>query len=123
MSDTPATAPGDSLPRLVRRYLVRAARSLRISLGNAACFPGWLYSYTHGKWSEDRLYLPPTEPRALVGAKVAFSALRWQVPQLRCAVCDGHGEHYGYPRHYLYIIIWWKRVGYAWGVEFSTPNA
>jgi hypothetical protein len=36
---------------------------------------------------------------------------------------DGMAEHYGYPRHHVWIVFFWRRVGYATGIEFSVPNA
>ena len=67
-----------------------------------------------------RAELAPTTPRLLLGRKQWISAKRWELPRLDVCVMDGMGEHYGYPRHHAYVILWWNRRGYVWGVEYST---
>jgi hypothetical protein len=47
---------------------------------------------------------------------------KWTGPRLEVSVCDGMAEHYGYPRHHVWIVFFWRRVGYATGIEFSVPN-
>jgi hypothetical protein len=42
------------------------------------------------------------------------------LPEIQLTVQDGMGEHYGFPRHSLYLVIYWNHQGYYTGVEFRA---
>lgn len=69
-----------------------------------------------------REYQPPSKPRLIWGFRESRSIYTHQPPDLHCTVQDGMGEHYGYPRHSLYLRVWWKRTGYAFGVVWMGPT-
>ncbi len=91
---------------------VRSVRSLLVDL------PGFLRDEHGHRW-----FQPPSEPHVLWGRKQWTSRYRINAPTLHVTVQDGMGEHYGYPRHSCYVILWWGRRGYAFGVYFSKPDS
>ena len=98
---------------MISYWIKSQAKSLR------ALF--WLLPlYAAGVLNPHRHHSPPTFPRLLLGERRWTSRDRWTLPGLCVRVMDVMGEHYGYPRHAAYLLIWWNRRGYAWGVEFST---
>lgn len=75
--------------------------------------------YIHGDLHPFRHRTAPTVPRLLFGERKWISMERWSMPRFECSVMNGHGEHYGYPRHHCYLLLWWNRRGYAFGCEWS----
>ena len=71
---------------------------------------------------EVREYQPPSKPRLIWCLREARSIYTHQPPELHCAIQDGMGEHYGYPRHSLYLRVWWGRTGYAFGIVWEGPT-
>ena len=110
------TASSGRMTRLVRGlfcWILANGRSVR-----ALCWT--LPQYAWGKLHPSRNETEPSIPRLLLGRKQWISAKRWELPRLDVCIMDGMGEHYGYPRHHAYVILWWDRRGYVWGVEYST---
>ena len=91
---------------------LRALRSLFYDLPRYVA--GTLHPFRHRQ--------EPTVPTLLLGSRMWISVERWHLPRLDVAIMDGHGEHYGYPRHHAYLLLWWNRRGYAWGVEYKVPK-
>lgn len=81
-----------------------------------------LYQYLYGWGREPRQRQKRTKARWLWCEEKWIAVERWTAPRFDALVCNGHGEHYGYPRHHAYLLLWWNRRGYALGVEFSVPN-
>ena len=109
-------ADGGRAPRLVRGlwwWLVANCRSLRTLVVD-------LPAYAWGDLHPFRDRTKPSVPRLLLGERKWITVLRWELPRLDVRIMDGMGEHYGYPRHFAYILLWWNRRGYAWGIEYST---
>jgi hypothetical protein len=71
---------------------------------------------------DHRRFQEPSLPHLVFGKKQWTSRYRINFPTLHVTVQDGMGEHYGYPRHSCYLILWWGRYGYAFGVYFSQPS-
>lgn len=95
-------------------------------LANARCLRSLLVTMPHYAWGNlhpFRHNTQPSSPRLLLAEKKWISMRRWELPRLDVAIMDGMGEHYGYPRHHAYVLLWWNRRGYAWGVEYSSTNA
>lgn len=89
-------------------YLVRELRKL-------SYLPGYLSG-------DHRPHYRPTVPTLLLGRRLIYTMERWNLPELRISVMDGMGEHYGYPRHQLLLVLWWARRGYAFGLSFEVPS-
>ena len=109
-------ASSGRMTRLVRVlwcWMLANGRSVR-----ALCWT--LPQYAWGNLHPLRHRTEPTNPRLLLGRKQWISARPWELPRLDVSIMDGMGEHYGYPRHHAYVILWWNRRGYVWGVEYST---
>jgi len=68
-----------------------------------------------------RSYSTPSAPYLLFGRRLWTSRYPINLPTLHVTVQDGMGEHYGYPRHSCYLILWWGRHGYAFGIYFQPP--
>jgi len=80
-------------------------------------------SYLPGYLSDEyRDHLAPSVPSLWLGRRIMTTIERWNLPELRINVMDGMGEHYGYPRHQLLIVLWWRRRGYAFGLSFAVPE-
>ena len=111
-------ASGDPMHRCVRGlwcWMLANGRSVR-----ALCWT--LPQYAWGNLHPFRHRTEPTIPRLILGRKQWISARKWELPRLDVSIMDGMGEHYGYPRHHAYVILWWNCRGYVWGVEYSTTN-
>ena len=109
-------SPRGCLARLVRglwRWMVGNCRSVR-----GLCWT--LPQYAWGNLHPFRERTKPSAPRLLMGELKWITTHRWELPRLDVRIMDGMGEHYGYPRHFAYLILWWNRRGYVWGVEYST---
>ena len=110
--------PSRCLARLIRGlwcWMLANGRSVR-----ALCWT--LPQYAWGNLHPFRHRTEPTIPRLLLGRKQWISAAKWEIPRLDVSIMNGMAEHYGYPRHHAYVIIWWNRRGYVWGVEYSTND-
>jgi len=83
----------------------------------------YLVRYVSPANDELRSYMPPSTPRLLLGERRWTALHKWEWPRLDISIMDGMGEHYGYPRHRVNLILWWNRRGYAWGVEYTVSNA
>ena len=81
-----------------------------------------VYQYRFGWWGQHRPNMKRTKSRILLGADMWVTCEHWTAPRLDVAICSGMLERYGYPRHHAYLLLWWNRHGYAWGVDFSVPN-
>jgi hypothetical protein len=79
--------------------------------------------YANGTLHPFREQTVPTVPRLLWAKKKWISMSRWELPRLDVCIMDGMGEHYGYPRHYAWLILWWNRRGYVFGVEYAVPDS
>lgn len=122
-SDLKKDAPAGCMKRLVRRWWThavwwhvqdtcKAVRALLVDL------PRFLRDK-----HDHRRFQKPSEPHVIFGKRQWTSRYRINLPTLHFTVQDGMGEHYGYPRHSCYLILWWRRHGYAFGVYFLPPNA
>jgi hypothetical protein len=69
-----------------------------------------------------REQMVPSSPRLVLGHRRIVSIEGLNLPELRINVMDGMGEHYGYPRHQVLLILWWNRRGYAFGVDFVPTH-
>ena len=102
------------LPRFVRhvcRWVAENAAAAKALLG----VPRYLRD-------EFRPNMRRTRPRILIWKRKWVTIQKWTAPRLEVSVCDGMAEHYGYPRHHVWIVFFWRRVGYATGIEFSVLN-
>lgn len=81
-----------------------------------------LYQYLFGWTREHRPYMKRTKARWFFGESLWVMRDFIDAPRFECRVCDGMGEHYGYPRHYARFVISWNHHGYAFGVDFSAPS-
>ena len=82
-----------------------------------------LYQYRFGWCKEHRKRMKRTKATWLWCYPLSAGVNWWFAPRFEARVMDGMGEHYGYPRHYCRVMIWWNHVGYVWGVHFDAPNA
>jgi hypothetical protein len=111
--------PTTSLPWVAPRRLVRHV--CRWVAENAAAAKALLGVPRYLR-DEFRPNMRRTRPRLLVWKRKWVTIEKWTGPRLEVSVCDGMAEHYGYPRHHVWIVFFWRRVGYATGIEFSVPN-
>lgn len=81
-----------------------------------------LYQYRFGWCREHRKNMKRTKATWLWCEPLSVGIYWWMAPRFEARVCDGMGEHYGYPRHYARIMLWWNHRGYAFGVHFDVPN-
>lgn len=81
-----------------------------------------LYQYIFGWASQHRTRMKRTRARWVFGELKWITVEPWNAPRFEARICDGMAEHYGYPRHKAYIIAYWRKHGYAFGVEFSVPE-
>lgn len=71
---------------------------------------------------EYREHLTPSVPSLWLGNRWGRTIETWSLPNLRIEVMDGMGEHYGYPRHQILMILWWDRTAYSFGLTFAVPE-
>lgn len=79
----------------------------------------WYYFWVHRAYRARR---PRTSAKWLFGVSRWVGLKGFKMPHLDIGVGQGQAEHYGYPRHHAYLVVWVGRHGYAWGVEFSAHN-
>lgn len=101
--------------RLLGNWLRHHLRGL-----HALCWT--LPRYVSGSLCPFRESTVPSVP-VLVWARVQWISMRkWEYPRLDVSVMDGMGEHYGYPRHHVLLLLWWNRRAYAFGIEFIPSD-
>lgn len=81
-----------------------------------------LYQYLFGWFREHRKWQKRTKARWLWCEEKWITVEKWTAPFFDAKVCSGQGEKYGYPRHHAYLLLWWNRRGYAFGIEFVAPR-
>lgn len=113
-TETTQCGQGLPLPRFVRRVCRWVAENAAAAKA-LLCVPRYLRD-------EFRPNMRRTRPRLLIWKRKWVTIEKWTAPRLEVAVCDGMAEHYGYPRHHAWVVFFWRRVGYATGIEFSVPN-
>jgi hypothetical protein len=102
-------------PRKILRRWCRWPADQWKQLRNLAYLPRYLAA-------DYREHYAPSGPSLWIGKRYGHTIEAFALPDLRISVMDGMGEHYGYPRHQLLLIIWWNRRAYAFGLSFAVPE-
>jgi len=79
-----------------------------------------LPSYLFGRRKTVRKNNVRSYPKFLLWNRREHSIFKWNLPELEIRVADGCGEHYGHPRHYVLLKVWWNHTGYVTGVYFKA---